>query len=120
MQTTRLCRICREFKLSDALDELRATDHNLRDVYHLSHSEFFECASSCDICEVTAQHFLETADSEANSNDDATAVIMASIRKDDGNCRLIFYNRMRWHFVNWMVWTSKGSFDDTGPKFPPN
>jgi hypothetical protein len=106
METARLCRFCRDFKLIDALDELPAT--HLREVYRISHAEFFECASSCDICEVTAQHFLEDADTVANSEDQATAVIRASIQKDFANCRLIFCNKINWHRVNWTVWTSQG------------
>ena len=111
MDTTRLCRFCQNFKLGDAFDGLRATDH--REVYRISHAEFFECASSCDICEVTAQHFLENVDPQATSKDEATADIRASVRKYDGKCQLVFfvsYSEINWHMVNWMVWTSKGSY----------
>ena len=118
METTRLCRFCRDFKLSDTLDGLRANDS--RHVYHISHAEFFECASSCDICEVTAQHFLKNADPQANSEKKATAFIMASVWRDDGGCRLVFFYTGWQCMVSWAVWTSKGLFDHTLPRFPPS
>lgn len=98
MASTRLCRVCRDFQLSEALEELG--DKHLEDVYRISHAEFFECASSCDICNITASHFLKSSRPSTELEDEEQATIIASIRNDDGNNRLIFFNKMGWDMVN--------------------
>ena len=89
---------------------------NLIDVQNLSHDEFYECASKCDICAITASQFQQDVDVFGERS--GHPVVMVSVRKDNGKYRLVFTDQSNWHPVNWMVCENGGEWLHLGFTLP--
>jgi hypothetical protein len=110
MALSRLCQQCKNLHLKDLIKELDGTTPNYSanfiDVYRLSHDEFYQCASSCDICAVTASCFQKDTDIFGEHSGDP--VVIVSVRKENGQYRLIFTDKSNWNPISWMIYESDG------------
>jgi hypothetical protein len=111
MATPRLCERCKNLQLRDLIEELEKffgtySSSNLTTLYTLSHDEFYECASLCDICAATASHFGKDTDVMGERNGEP--IVSVSARKDNNKYRLIFTDKSNWNDVSWMICDNDG------------
>jgi hypothetical protein len=103
--STKLCELCAGLQLSklkqDLIGQSTGKTGNAIILHTLSHEEFYECASVCDICSITASCF----EKEIDIWGDRTGIpaVEVSIRRSGRLFHLDFTDKSNWHPVDWMI-----------------
>jgi len=109
--SNKLCELCASLQLSklkqDLVDQSAGGGGDTIIIHTLSHAEFYQCASVCDICSATASLFEREVDIWGERNGDPAVEV--SIRSSGPHFQLGFMDKSNWHLVDWIIWEDNGT-----------
>lgn len=75
--------------------------------YVISHEQFLDCASICDICSVVASGFRRQVNAYTQRNEENLFIEIA-LRRNGGMVTLDFTDKSVWNMVQWLIYKDDG------------